>query len=169
MSSQKKYRTGIVPGSFDPITRGHLDIIKRASQLCDKVYVAVMINDAKKYMFSIEERTRIVAAACKGIENAEVISSTGMLYELADRLSANAIIKGVRNEIDRAYELEMAKFNEEHCPAAKTVLLDADKTLDTISSTLVREKILSGDDIFDIVPDEACEEIKNITLKAAKI
>ncbi len=165
MNTEKKYCVGIVPGSFDPITLGHLDVIKRAAELCDKVYVAVMINETKKYMFSIEQRKRIAEAACDGIENVEVISSEGMLYALAERLEAEAIIKGVRNETDRAYELNMAEFNEEHNPNAKTVLLDADPTLDTISSTLVREKIINGGELSDIVPEGAFREIKNIIKK----
>ena len=105
---KKKYSIGIVPGSFDPITVGHVDVIRRAAELCEKVFVAVMINAEKKYMFTLDERREIAEAACENFQNVKVISSDGMLFELAKKLSAEVIIKGVRNEKDREYELSMA-------------------------------------------------------------
>ena len=137
---KKKYKVGIVPGSFDPITVGHLDVICRASELCERVVVAVMINAEKKYMFTLDERKRIAEAAVAGVSGVEVVASDGMLYELASALSADAIIKGVRNECDREYEETMAEYNSAHCGAV-TVLLDANEALTEVSSTLVREKI----------------------------
>ena len=163
--AEKKYSVGIVPGSFDPITLGHIDVIRRASELCEKVYVAVMINSEKEYMFSIDERREIAEAACEEIANAEVISSEGMLYALAETLSAEVIIKGVRNEIDREYELKMARFNEEKYPLAKTLLLEADESLSGISSTLVREGIVNNRKIEDLLSPRAVEKINKITEK----
>ncbi len=160
--SVKKYNIGIVPGSFDPITVGHLDIIKRASELCDKIYVAVMINDQKKYMFSLEERKDIAAAAVADVKNAEVISSSGMLWELALELQAEAIIKGVRNETDRAYELEMEKYNSAHNPNARTVLLDAAADLYEVSSTLIRKMIEEKKSLDGYVPEGSVEVINKI-------
>ena len=93
----------IVPGSFDPITYGHIDIATRAAELYDKVYLAAMINDQKKYTFSIEERERIARAALCDIPNISVISSSGMLWKLAEELSADAIVKGYRNQTDYDY------------------------------------------------------------------
>ena len=90
-------RIAIVPGSFDPITNGHLDIIKKAAALYDKVYVAVMINDKKTYMFTLEERRMIAESATAEIGGVEVISSSGWLWELAKDLGACAIVKGYRN------------------------------------------------------------------------
>ena len=101
-------RIAIVPGSFDPMTLGHLDIIKRAADLYDRVIVAVMINDSKRYTFSMEERTEIARLTCKDIENVEVISDAGLLADLAKRVGACAIVKGVRDEKDYEYEKEMA-------------------------------------------------------------
>ena len=165
MNEEKKYKVGIVPGSFDPITNGHINIIRRAARLCEKVYVAVMINDQKKYLFTLEERRKIAEAACSDIKNAEVISSGGMLWMLARDLDAQAIIKGVRNETDRAYELEMAKYNSEHYPKAETVLLDAAEELCDLSSTLVRDRIAHGASIGEQLPEKAViileEIIKN--------
>ncbi len=160
--SEKKYRIGIVPGSFDPITLGHLDVIERAAELCESVFVAVMINDQKEYMFTLEERKAIAEAACEGISGVRVISSSGMLFELCRELSCEVIIKGVRNETDREYELKMAQFNSEHNPAVTTLLLDARTDLREISSTEVR-KILSEDgDLGGYLPESAISKIKEI-------
>ncbi len=164
----KKERVAIVPGSFDPITHGHVNIARRAAELYDKVYLAVMINDQKKYMFTIEERKRIAEAATCDIENLEVISSEGYLFELARELSAIALVKGVRNEIDREYELKMAEFNSAHYPPAKTVLLECDAELGGISSTLVREKINAGEDISPYLPTAAVDEINRILKDRSK-
>ena len=161
----KKYSVGIVPGSFDPITLGHIDVIRRASELCERVYVAVMINAEKEYMFSLDERREIARAACEDISNVEVISSEGMLYMLAEALSAEVIIKGVRNEKDREYELMMARFNEEKYPPAKTLLLEADEALSGISSTLVREGIINKGEIEELLSPRTMEKINKIKEK----
>jgi len=155
MTEEKKYKISLVPGSFDPITNGHVDIVRRAAGMSEKVYVAVMINDQKKYLFSLAERKEIAMAACADIRNVEVISSSGMLWMLARDLGATAIIKGVRNEIDRAYELDMAKYNSEHYPLAETVLLDASDGLAALSSTLVRSGIAEGVDLSVYMPAAA--------------
>ncbi len=164
---EKKYKVGIVPGSFDPITKGHVDIVARATALCDKVYLAVMINADKRYMFTLDERRMIAEAAVFGMSGVSVISSDGMLYELANELSADAIIKGVRNERDREYEETMARYNSERC-AAKTVLLDADETLTAVSSTAVRECIEKSEPLEALLPDEAIKVIKKILYKKEK-
>lgn len=161
----KKYKLGIVPGSFDPITNGHRDIVIRATELCERVVVAVMINESKKYMFDISEREQIARQALADLKNVNVISSCGMLYELAESLSADALIKGVRNDKDRQYELEMARFNEEHYPSAKTVLLEADEALCGVSSTLVREKINRRESLEGLLPSGAVRAINNILKK----
>ena len=160
--SKKRYGVGIVPGSFDPITFGHLDIIERASELCDRVYVAVMINDEKEYMFTLSEREAIAEAACEGLSNVQVISSSGMLYELCRSLSAEVIIKGVRNEVDREYELKMAEYNLEHNPDAETLLLDANGELTEVSSTSVREIINSGGKLEGYLPSAVIIKINKM-------
>ena len=96
-------RIAIVPGSFDPITYGHIDIVQRAAEEYDHVYLAVMINREKSYMFTIEQRKRIALAAVAKLPNVEVISSEGMLWELAKELQACTIVKGYRNEVDLNY------------------------------------------------------------------
>ncbi len=160
--NDKKIRIAIVPGSFDPITNGHIDIVRRAADAYDKVYLAVMINDAKSYMFSLGEREAIARAAVGNIEKVEVISSDGYLWKLASSLGAIAIVKGVRNARDEEYELNMAKYNSEHYPEAETVLLQTKEELAHISSTLVREKISSSESISDLLPTSAIDKINEI-------
>ena len=158
-----KQRIAVVPGSFDPITNGHIDVIRRATELYDKVFVAVMINDQKKYKFTLEEREAIARAALEGIERVEVISSRGWLWELAKELGACAIVKGYRNETDLEYEQKMAEFNKAHNPDAETVLLKASDGLETLSSTVVRERMLNDEQIDGLLPEKAIELIKKIT------
>ena len=152
----------IVPGSFDPITYGHIDIARRAAELYETVYLAVMINAQKTYMFNIEERKSIAQAAVSDIPNVTVISSEGMLWKLAEELSADAIVKGYRNAVDYEYETKMAEFNEAHNPMAKTVLLKADRTLEALSSTTVRAKIEKNESISDYLPAPAASLISQI-------
>ncbi len=159
---QKK--NALVPGSFDPITIGHLNIIRRAAEVYDRVYVAVMINEAKNYLFTLEQRKIIALAAVESMPNVTVIASDGMLWELAKSLGVCAIVKGYRNEKDLAYEKIMAEYNQEHYPEAETVFLLADEALTHISSTLVREKISKGEDLSAYLPKESIEIIKKILL-----
>ncbi len=158
-------RIAIVPGSFDPITFGHIAIIKKAAQSYDTVYVAVMINDQKKYMFSLDERKTIAEKCLFGIENVFVISSDGWLWELAKKLGACAIVKGYRNQTDLEYEQDMARFNKERYPAAETVLIKSDPDMDTVSSTLVRERIIQGASLENFIPQEAIVAINALKRK----
>ena len=158
-----KQRIAVVPGSFDPITNGHIDVICRATELYDKVFVAVMINDQKNYRFTLEEREAIARAALEGLDRVEVISSRGWLWELAKNLGACAIVKGYRNETDLEYEQKMAEFNKEHNPDAETVLLKASDGLETLSSTVVRERMLNDEQIDGLLPEKAIELIKKLT------
>lgn len=152
----------IVPGSFDPMTRGHVNIVERASKLFDKVFVAVMINDSKKYMFSCEQRTEIARLSCAHIPNVTVIFDDGMLADLAKRLDACAIVKGIRDDKDYVYEFEMAQFNFRLNPNVQTVFLPCDEGAREISSTVVRTRLENGQDIADIVSPNATKFIKNI-------
>lgn len=149
----------IVPGSFDPITLGHLDIIKRALAVADEVVVAVMNNDAKRYTFDMETRAMLARAAVAELAHVRVVADSGMLVDLFDRLGANVIVKGVRSEVDRAYEQEMAAYNLSHNPRAKTLLLDADPALSEISSTRVREALATGACPRALVPEAVAEAL----------
>lgn len=158
----------IVPGSFDPITNGHIFVVKEASKLYDKVFVAVMINSDKQYKFTLEERKSIAESALKDIPNVEVISSDGWLYELANSLNADAIVKGYRNNVDLEYENKMAEFNRQHAPNTETVLIQSPSELSFVSSTLVREQLKNNLDIAELLPIEAIEEIEKILAKKQK-
>lgn len=127
------------------MTLGHLDIVARACAKYDKVTVAVMINDSKTYAHTIEERAEMVRLTVAHLPQVEVLTDRGMLVDLFDRIGADVIVKGVRNEKDRAYEEEMAAYNLAANPRAQTVLLEADPALDTISSTAVRDMLAGGE------------------------
>ena len=165
-------KIALVPGSFDPITLGHVNIIERAARMFDKVYVAVMINDSakydsslssKKYMFSMEERLEIARLSLSHIENVEVIARTGMLIDLVDEINATAIVKGIRNAADLEYEMIHAKWNKAHNDRAETLFLPADESLMSVSSTRVRELIdaKAYDSLHGVISDKALEYIKN--------
>lgn len=134
----------LIPGSFDPMTLGHLDIVTRACAQYDKVTVAVMINESKQYAHTIEQRAEMARLTVAHLPQVQVVTDRGMLVDLFDRIGADVIVKGVRNEKDRAYEAQMAAYNLSKNPRAKTVLLDADPALDALSSTAVREMLAAG-------------------------
>jgi pantetheine-phosphate adenylyltransferase len=155
------------------LTLGHVNIIERAAKMFDKVVVAVMINDSakydsslssKKYMFSMEERLEIARLSVSHIENAEVIARTGMLIDLVDEINATAIVKGIRNAADLEYEMIHARWNKEHNERAETLFLPADNSLLSVSSTKVREMILSKDydGLRGVISEKALEYLENI-------
>ena len=132
-------KKAIVPGSFDPMTLGHLWVIHRAAELFDEVLVACMTNQSKQYLFTKEERVRIIEAAIPELNNVKVCASDEMLYQLAKREGATAILKGFRSPEDVTYELEHADFNREMCAGLETYLLPSPPYLRKISSTLVKQ------------------------------
>lgn len=146
----------IIPGSFDPMTLGHLDVVRAAAERYDEVVVAVMINREKKYLFDMETRLRIAEATVAAIPCVRVIADEGMLIDLFDRLQADAVCKGWRNETDLAYEQRMAEWNRAHNPRFHTVLIPASEGSEWISSTEVRARLERGEDISSLVhPDAA--------------
>lgn len=158
-------KIAIVPGSFDPITSGHIEIVKRALENYDLVILAIMINPNKNYMFTMEQRERIAKAALAEFPRVNVITSSGMLWELALELNACAIVKGYRNEKDLAYEKEMAEFNLKHNPNASTVLIKSSEDFEHISSTRVRERIKNGEPLNNFLPQSAIDEINKIIVR----
>lgn len=141
----------MIPGSFDPVTKGHLDIIERAVHLFDRVIVVAMINEKKEYRFSSSERVAFIQDAVKHLENVQVDFFDGMLYDYVIRRQACAIVKGIRDAKDTDYELWMADYNKEHAPGCETVFLPAKKGLEQISSTEVKRRIAAGEDISALV------------------
>lgn len=144
-------RIAIVPGSFDPITVGHLDIIKRASKMFDHVIVVVGCNPAKKYMFSNEDRMKFIAEATKDIQNVGISSTNGLIIDFARNANACAIVKGLRAVTDYEYELQMALVNRHLDSDVETVFLVADPKHLHISSSVVKQLAASGVDVSDMV------------------
>ncbi len=141
----------IVPGSFDPMTLGHLDIVQTVAARYDEVVVAVMINRAKRYYFDMETRLEIAKRTVAELPNVRVIADTGLLIDLYDRLGADAVCKGWRNQKDYDYELHMADWNQAHNPRFKTEMIRAKNAHADLSSTLVRQKLECGEDVGEYV------------------
>ncbi len=152
----------LIPGSFDPFTKGHRALVVEARKKYEKVTVAVMVNSAKEYLFTPDERMAIAKASISDIDGVDVIYDGGMLFELFDSIGADMIVKGVRNDSDRKYEEEMAKFNIGHNPRAKTLLLDAKDDFREVSSTDLREKLARGEDFLTLLADGARDTVLEI-------
>ena len=135
----------IIPGSFDPMTLGHLDLVRYAVQHYDRVVVAVMVNPEKRYLFDMESRAEIAERTVAEFPNVSVVTDTGMLIDLYDRLGADAVLKGWRNETDYQYEERMAEWNREHNPRFCTELIRATDDHGELSSTAVRAILERGE------------------------
>ncbi len=151
--------TAVYPGSFDPITNGHLDIIQRASKIVDKLYVAVLVNRNKKYMFSLEERVEFIKKSTGGIANIEVVSYDGLLVDFCREKGANAIFKGLRAITDYEIEVQMALMNKRLENNVETVLLVSAVDHSFISSSIIKEVAFYGGDIAGLVPEHVREAI----------
>lgn len=152
-------RTAVVSGSFDPVTSGHLDIIKRAARVFDRVYAVCFINEEKSYMFSLEQRRELLKKAVEGLDNVAVDSFGGWLYEYVKSVDACAIIRGIRDEKDIGYEREMAQFNKEKS-GADTMFFLADERFCKISSTKIRAIIENQGEIAEYVPESIIKMMK---------
>ena len=151
----------LIPGSFDPMTLGHLDVVKRARAYYDKVTVAVLINESKHYLCSLAEREEIARMTLSHYPDVAVVSDSGLLVDVFDRVGADVIVKGVRNEVDRAYEEEMARVNLSLNPRAVTVLLEASDDFENISSTRVREALDKGEPLDDLLHPDVIRYFEN--------
>ena len=151
----------IVPGSFDPITVGHVDVIERASKIFDTVVVMVMVNREKQYMFTIDERTQLAKLSCDHLTNVKVLSSEGMLIDAVNELGANAIIKGVRTVKDFTYEQVQAHWNKEHNPKAETMYMPCDPKLKRVSSTMVRKLIEENKSLDGVLMPTAIKKLRS--------
>ena len=155
----KNKKTALICGSFDPITLGHLDIVRRAASIFDTVYLTAFINPDKKYCFSQEERIKFMQDACADIPNVVCGFDTGMVCDYVKNNNIDCIVKGIRNEKDLSYETKMADFNREHS-GRETLLLVASEALSDCSSTLVRETLKSGGDLSALLPESIISELK---------
>ncbi|HYE08911.1 MAG TPA: pantetheine-phosphate adenylyltransferase [Patescibacteria group bacterium] len=152
-------KIAICPGSFDPATNGHIDIIERSAKLFDKVIVAVLNNPSKTPLFSVEERVEILKKTCHSIENLEIDSFSGLLIEYAKSKNANAIVKGLRAVSDFEYELQMALMNKKLNPEIETVFMMTSSKYSYLSSSLVKEVARLGGCIRGLVPEMIENEI----------
>ena len=153
-------KIAIYPGSFDPITNGHLDIIKRSAKIFDKVVVTVSINSSKHPLFTIDERIALVKKVTENIPNVEVATFTGLLAEFASKMGAQAIIKGLRAISDFEYEFQMALMNKKLTEDVETMFMMTSQEYSYLSSSLVKEVGSLGGDLEGLIPAEIMDEIK---------
>ncbi|WP_320774248.1 pantetheine-phosphate adenylyltransferase [Streptomyces sp. CRN 30] len=144
-------RRAVCPGSFDPITNGHLDIIARASRMYDEIYVAVMINQSKKGLFTIEERIDLIGRVTAEYGNVRVESFHGLLVDFCKEREIPAIVKGLRAVSDFDYELQMAQMNN-GLSGVETLFMPTNPTYSFLSSSLVKEVATWGGDVSHLVP-----------------
>ena len=151
----------IYPGSFDPVTLGHLNIIKRAANLFDKVIVCVMVNSAKQCLFTPEKRVELIRRVLEktGLENVEVDCSDILLADYAKEKGAKTIVKGLRAVSDYEVEVQMAIVNSKINPVLDTVFLAAGDKYTYLSSTIVKEMVRYGVDLTEFVPREIVEDL----------
>jgi pantetheine-phosphate adenylyltransferase len=146
-------KIAVCPGSFDPITYGHLDIIERAAQMFDRVIVAVAVNPGKKHLFSMEERIAMIEESCKPFSNVSVGSFTGLLSDYVRQEQAQVIVRGLRAVSDFEIEFQMAIMNKRLYPGADTCFLMTRPRYSYLSSSLVKEIAGLGGNVGDFVPE----------------
>ena len=157
-------RTGVYPGTFDPITRGHMDIIRRGAKLVDRLVIGVTTNPSKSPMFSVEERMVMVERETAGIAGVHVVSFDSLLMDFAEREGASVIVRGLRAVADFEYEYQMAGMNQQLNDRIETVFLMADVSLQPIASKLVKEIALYGGAIGKFVsPAVEADVVKRVS------
>lgn len=152
-------KAAVYPGSFDPITLGHLNIIERAASIFDKVYVCVMVNSDKNPMFSREERVELIRHCTEKLSNVAVETSDGLLVDYAASRNACAIVKGLRAVSDFDWEFQMALANKKLNPAIETMFLASSEKYTYLSSTVAREMAKYGADLSDFLPAEIIADV----------
>ncbi len=154
-----KNRIAVCPGSFDPVTNGHLDIIHRAAKLYDEVLVVAMVNVDKRYTFTTDERVEMLKSVTADIPNVKVESSSGLLADYAKQKGAGIIIKGLRAMSDFEYEFQMALANRELNPEVETLFLSTSTSNMYLSSSMVKQIASMGGDISAFVPEGIHQQI----------
>ena len=151
---------GIYPGSFDPVTYGHIDIVKRASKIVDELIIGVLMNKAKMPLFSVEERVKMLEEVTSDIPNIRVIPFDGLLVDFARKQGAGVVFRGLRAITDFDYELQMAQTNHKLEPEVETIFLTTSLEYSYLSSTTVKEVAAFGGDISQFVPEVVINRIK---------
>jgi len=152
--------TAVYPGTFDPITNGHLDIIERASTLFDRVIVTVAVNSSKTPLFTKEERKDMIANVTSGFGNVEVDAFDGLLVDYSQKKKASVIIRGLRAISDFEYEFQMSLTNRKLAPAINTIFLMPNEKYTYLNSSLIRELAKFNADINDFVPAYVLDKLK---------
>lgn len=145
-------KIGIYPGSFDPITNGHIDVIERATKVFDKVYVVIGINSKKSSLFTQEERLEMVKESLKHLPSTETVFYSGLIADFAIEIGATAIIRGLRSVSDFEYELQIALMNRKMQPSLQTVFLMPHEKYTYLNSSIIREIARYKQDVSDFVP-----------------
>ncbi|MBO6112293.1 MAG: pantetheine-phosphate adenylyltransferase [Lachnospiraceae bacterium] len=151
--------SAVYPGSFDPVTYGHIDIIKRAASIYDRLTVSVLNNNTKSPLFSTDERVKMLKDICRGLDNVKVDSFSGLLVDYVKNNDFNVVVRGLRAITDFEYELQMAQTNRKLYPGADTVFLTTSLEYAYLSSTTVKEVAYFGGDISQFVPEEIAKLI----------
>ena len=154
-------KIAVYPGSFDPITNGHLDIIQRSSRIFDKLIVAVVKNHSKKPLFTMEERMELIKKCIIDLPNVEVDNFDGLLVNFTASKGAHVIVKGLRAISDFEYEFQMALLNRKLRPDTETMFMMTNHKYSYLSSSMVKEIAALGGCIKDLVPDAIIDDIKN--------
>jgi pantetheine-phosphate adenylyltransferase len=154
-------RVAVYPGSFDPITNGHLDIIKRSSKMFDKLVIGVLNNSSKTALFTADERVKMIQRVTKGIENVEIEAFNGLLIDFVHRVNSNIIVRGLRAVTDFEYELQLSLTNKVIAPDIDTVFLTTNLKYLYLSSSMVKEIALYNGDISEFVDDVTAIEVFN--------
>ena len=145
-------KTALFAGSFDPITIGHLDIIEKASQMFEKLYIGVAINPKKKYMFDTNKRLKMVCKATKHITNVEVVEIKGFLYKFCTEKNINILVRSFRNNIDISDEENLARFNQDFKPDLITTYIANNPNMKHISSSAIRDLLSAGESVKKYIP-----------------
>ena len=154
-------KIAVVPGSFDPITNGHLDIIKRAADVFDTVYVAVLNNSSKQPLFNVEERISLIAEVTKQFPNIRIESSSGLLIEYAQQKKAQAIVRGLRAVSDFEYEMQITSMNRVLDENIETFFIMTKNQYSFLSSSIVKEVAKYGGDVRELVPEAIEKALKD--------
>ena len=153
----------LIPGSFDPMTLGHVNLVERTARLFDRVVVAIMVNGAKHETaggaFTFSQREIIATASLAHLDNVDVVTDDGLLVELAERIGATCLVKGIRGGVDFDYEYSLAQINRRLPPSVETLLMPADSTYDHICSALARDLLRHGRALDGVVHPAAIAAI----------
>ena len=150
---------GIYPGSFDPVTLGHMDIIKRASHLVDELIVGVLCNNAKMPLFSVEERVKMLEEVTGDLPNVRIVPFDGLLVDFVKEMDAHVVIRGLRAITDFEYELQMAQTNHKLNSEIETLFMTTSLDYSYLSSSVVREIAAFDGDISQFVPEQVMEQV----------